>query len=138
MEVKCSMDGVVNNFYTMITVRQLQLILGCSKATVYRTIKNAKIERYYVPHHPGFKYLWGCSLLKLIDTPAIKKLAKRRKSNILLSDVDIAVCSKNLGLSKEHATAGLLCGLIPIVNNEIPWWYEKAVKGLLILPLPYK
>ena len=132
------MAGIIDSFYSMLTIRQLQLILGCSKATVYRTIKNAKIERYYVPHHPGFKYLWACSLLKLIDTPAIKKLAKRRKCNDSLSSVDIAVCANNLGLTKEQVIIGLMCGLIPIVNNKIPWWYEKAVKGLLVLPLPYK
>ena len=132
------MAGIIDSFYSMLTIRQLQIILGCSKATVYRTIKNAKIERYYVPHHPGFKYLWACSLLKLIDTPAIKKLAKRRKYNDSLSSVDITVCANNLGLTKEQVRIGLMCGLIPIVNKEIPWWYEKAVKGVLILPLPYK
>ena len=138
LAVTFSMDGVVDSFYRMLTLSQLQKLLRCSRATLYRTVKRAKIELYYVPNHPGHKYVWACSLLKLIGTPAVKKLAKRVSSNCSMEDEVVAKFAKKLGLTKKQATIGLLCGLLPIVNDEIPWWYEKAVKGLLVLPLPYK
>lgn len=137
-EVKNSMDGVVKNFYTMITVRQLQLILGCSRATIYRTLKSANIERYFVPNHPGAKYLWGCSLIKLLNTPALKKVAKRRRCFSSANLDDANTMSERLGIPSYQVEIGVAFGFIPIVDGEIPLWYIQAIRGLLVLPLPYK
>jgi len=138
LAVTFSMDGVVDSFYRMLTLSQLQKLLRCSRATLYRTVKRAKIELYYVPNHPGHKYVWACSLLKLIGTPALKKAVKHSSCNEIINEVNVHKIASELNLTSEEASIGLECGLIPLINNEPPWWFVKAVKGFLVLPLPYR
>ena len=71
----------------MFTPSQVQQFLGCSRATLYRTLRIAGIERYYIPNHPGSKYIWGCKLYKLLQTPAGKKVIKKYGSDELLTDI---------------------------------------------------
>lgn len=140
----CLMAGIptceltFDSFYTMFTLRQVQNALGCSRATLYRTLGRAGIVRYYVPNHPGPKYVWACSLLKLIGTPALKKVVKYKKKSFSLTDVEVNLLANRLELTTEQTVMGLECGLIPLIDSESPWWFEKAVKGILLLPLPYK
>lgn len=128
----------VDSFYTMFTLRQVQKALGCSRATLYRTLKIAKIERYYIPNHPGAKYIWGCRLYKLLKTPAGKKLTRKFGRDKTLPDVECTEVLKGTGVSRECLIQAMYLGLIPVEENQIPWWFEKAVTGLLVLPLPYK
>lgn len=129
---------VVDSFYAMFTLRQVQRALGCSRATLYRTLKKAGIERYYIPNHPGSKYIWGCSLYKLAKTPVARKAMKRCCVTKTLPEYEIEKISKVIGMSIEHARQSVSLGWIPLFANEVPWWYEKAVKGMLKLPLPFK
>lgn len=129
---------VVDSFYTMFTLRQLEKTLGCSRATLYRTLKSAGVERYYIPNHPGAKYIWGCSLHKLIKTAAAKKAIKRYGVPKDWPEYETEKISKTIGLSTEAIKQSLTLGWIPLIDDEIPWWYEKAVNGILKLPLPFK
>lgn len=132
------MDGIVNSFYTMLTVRQLQKILDCSRATIYRTLKKADVEMYFVPNHPGPKYIWGCSLIKLLKTPAVKKVAKRRGFCYSASVDGGKKMYERIGIPPHQVSIGVALGFIPIVDGAIPLWYIQATRGLLVLPLPYK
>ena len=129
---------VVDSFYTMFTPRQVQNALGCSRATLYRTLKSAGIERYYIPNHPGRKYIWGCSLYKLVKTAAAKKAIKRYGVQNELTECEIQNISKIIGLSTEAIKQSITLGWIPLVTNGVPWWYEKAVLGLLKIPLAFR
>lgn len=129
----------VDSFYTMFTPRQVQKALGCSRATLYRTLKKAGIERYYIPNHPGGKYIWGCSLYKLVETPIVKKtLKKYYGQDKLPSSNNIEKIARVAGMPFENIKEAIVFGWIPVVNGEIAWWYENVVKGLLKLPLPSK
>ncbi|MBR2139380.1 MAG: hypothetical protein IJ963_00760 [Phascolarctobacterium sp.] len=129
---------VVDSFYTMFTLRQVQKALGCSRATLYRTLKATEIERYYIPNHPGPKYIWGCSLYKLLTTPIVKKVIKKRRGQEKLPICDAQEIAENLGLPSEYVKQSLTLGWLPTINGKVPWWYEKAVHGLLKLPLASK
>ena len=129
---------LVDSFYAMFTPRQVQQFLGCSRATLYRTLRMARIERYYLPNHPGSKYIWGCSLYKLLGTPAGMKVVKKFGNHKLLLDIEDIELMNKMGVPKECVIPSINFGLIPVKENKIPWWYEKAIKGLLVLPLPYK
>lgn len=128
----------IDSFYTMFTLRQVQKALGCSRATLYRILKTSGLERYYIPNHPGSKYIWGCRLYKLLETPAGKKLIRKYGSDETLPNIEGTEVLKEIGVPQECLIQAMRLGLIPVEENQIPWWYEKAVKGLLVLPLPYK
>ena len=122
----------------MFTPSQVQQFLGCSRATLYRTLRIAGIERYYIPNHPGSKYIWGCKLYKLLQTPAGKKVIKKYGSDELLTDIKGIELINGMGVSRKSLIQAIQIGLIPVKENRIPWWYENAVNGLLLLPLPHK
>ena len=137
MEKKPSTHGTwqINSLYQMFTTPQVQKLLGCSRATVYRILKTSNLKRYYVPHHPGAKYVWACDLYKIIRTAAFRKVAR----NFVVRDERVPKTLETiLGLTDIEINAGLSCGIIPNVDGVVPIWYQQAVTGLWVLPLPYK
>ena len=128
----------VDSFYTMFTLRHVQKALGCSRATLYRTLKKAGIERYYIPNHPGPKYIWGCSLYKLLNTPIYMKYFRRSSfSDVLESNMSLKYAVE-LDVDYRIINAGIKSGIVPVENGEIPWWYINSIKGMLKLSLPHK
>ena len=95
------MKLVVDSFYAMFTPRQVQKALGCSRATLYRTLKRAGVKLYFIPNHPGAKYIWGISLYKLLETPAAKKLIKKHRNKGEFPNSNIKNISARLGLPLE-------------------------------------
>ena len=68
----------------------------------------------------------------------MKKVVKHSGCTFVLGEVNVPKIASELNLTSEEASIGLECGLIPLINNELPWWFVKAVKGFLVLPLPYR
>lgn len=132
-------------------VPSLSRKLGCSQATMYRTLQRAKIPIYHVPNRSGTVLLHSASLWQLATTPVFKKYVKsiglssktlRLESNASTERYDVTLAqaleSGLLPLTPKQALLAAECGLIPHKNKVLEPWFVMYLEGSLKCLLPRK
>lgn len=141
----------VTSIYNIEIIPALSVKLGCSQATMYRTLLRAKIPIYHVPNRPGNVLLLAASLWRLATTPVFKKYIRSlglSAKTLKLKTPDVtdkysitlsqAVKSGLLPLTVEQALLAAECGLIPHKDQVLESWFVLYLEGYLPCLLPSK
>lgn len=147
----------IDLLFTVSSLHDIELIpsvsrkLGCSQATMYRTLEKARIPLYHVPNRSGTVILLSATLWRLVNTPIFKKYIKRlglsAKNLKVLPDLrtnkeDVtitqAVASGLLPITLEQALLAAECGLIPNTDQVLEPWFMLYLKGQVQTLLPRK
>lgn len=137
----------VKDFLDIEIIPAIAYILGCSRATAYRTIKRAKVPVYYIPNKTSQTLLHAASLWRLAVTPAFNRYYKRQSvqtekglcQTVNIKDITELVHTGLLPLSLPEAAAALNAGLIPLDRDgSIAGWFKLYLEDKLVFPLPRK
>lgn len=134
-------------------VLNIKRILGCSLATVYRTLGRAQMPLYFVPNHRSATLIHSASLWRIAATPAWRKYLKRIRYRMaakrclkkLLSQYgssDVFVWYEGglfEPLTLEEVVSAADNGLLPCDSAyNCPTWFYAILNGVFCLPLPQK
>lgn len=143
----------VHSLYDVEIIPSLQQKLGCSTATIYRTIKSSRLPILHLPHKRSQILIPDFSLWKICASPIWKKYLKRIKYKLpgkrrlaklsaIYADSDLITLFNESWfepLTLAETVAGAETGLIPADDKlNLPVWFIAALKGLASLGLPTK